>query len=77
MKTKMKQSLVEQAIINRIDTEPWTSVADVARHLGIKRDTIYKWLERKDLPAHKVGRLRKFKISEVDVWVKTGGASRK
>ncbi len=55
--------------------EPWTSVAEVAEHLGIKRDTIYKWLERKKLPAHKVGRLWKFKLSEIDRWVKSGGAA--
>ena len=52
--------------------EPWISVAEVAAHLGIKRDTIYKWLERKKVPAHKVGRLWKFKLSEVDKWVISG-----
>lgn len=55
--------------------EPWISVAEIAAHLGIKRDTVYKWLERKKLPAHKVGRLWKFKLSEVDKWVRAGGAA--
>lgn len=27
------------------------------------------------LPAHRVGRLFRFKISEVDDWVRAGGAS--
>jgi excisionase family DNA binding protein len=34
--------------------------------------TIYKWIERKKLPAHKVGRLWKFMASEVDDWVRAG-----
>ena len=55
--------------------DPWVSVDDVARHLGVAKDTVYRWIERRQLPAHKVGRLWKFKLSEVDDWVRTGGAS--
>lgn len=51
--------------------EPWRSADEIARHLGVKRDTVYKWLERKKLPAHKVGRLWKFKLSEIDQWVRS------
>jgi excisionase family DNA binding protein len=55
-------------------TEPWTSVHDVARHLGVAKDSIYRWIDRRGLPAHRIGRLWKFKISEVDEWVRAGGA---
>lgn len=55
--------------------EQWVSVEEVAKHLNVKTFTIYKWLERKDMPAHKVGRLWRFKISEVDEWVKSGEAA--
>lgn len=54
--------------------EQWVSVDQIAKHLNVKPDTVYKWLERKDMPAHKVGRLWRFKISEVDYWVKSGEA---
>lgn len=54
--------------------EPWVSVEDVARHLGVARDSVYRWIERRGLPAHKIGRLWKFRISEVDEWVRNGGA---
>ncbi len=54
--------------------ERWLSVEEIAEHLGIKKDTVYKWLSEKNIPAHKVGRLWKFKISEIDEWVKTGKA---
>ena len=55
-------------------SEPWVSVDDVAQHLGVAKDTVYRWIETRLLPAHRVGRLWKFKLSEVDEWVRSGGA---
>jgi len=54
--------------------ERWLSVDDVAAYLGIRRGTVYKWVERLDLPARKVGRLLKFRRSEVDAWVERRSA---
>lgn len=54
--------------------EPWVSVDDVAAHLGVARDTVYRWIESSGLPAHRVGRLWKLKLDEVDAWVRDGGA---
>ena len=54
--------------------EPWVSVEDVAKHLGVAKDSIYRWIEHRALPAHKIGRLWKFKLSAVDEWVRAGGA---
>ena len=51
------------------------SVDDVARHLGISKDTVYRWIEARSLPAHKIGRLWKFKLLDVDQWVQAGGAT--
>jgi excisionase family DNA binding protein len=47
---------------------------EVARHLGVVKDTVYRWRERKGLPACRIGRLWKFQLSTVDLWVKEGGA---
>ena len=55
-------------------TEPWVSVEDAAKHLSVAKHSIYRWIEHKALPAHKVGRLWKFKLSEVDAWVRASGA---
>lgn len=54
--------------------EPWLSVEEVAKYLGISKETVYRWLEKKKVPAHRVGKLWKFKPSEVDAWVKSGDA---
>ena len=54
----------------------WLSVDEICTYLGIGRDTIYKWIDKKNLPAHRVGRLWKFKKDEVDDWVRTEGAGK-
>ena len=48
-----------------MNTEPWVTAEQVAQHLGVVKDTVYRWRERKGLPAHKIGRLWKFQLSEV------------
>ena len=53
----------------------WLSVDEIAGHLGIKRDTVYKWISERQMPGHKIGRLWKFNKKEVDGWVRTGGAN--
>jgi len=56
-------------------TEPWVSVDDVAKHLGVAKDSVYRWIETRHLPAHKIGRLWKFKLSEVGEWVRPEGTA--
>ena len=52
----------------------WFSVDEIAAYLGIKRDTVYKWISEKRMPAHRMGRLWKLRREEVDEWVRSGGA---
>lgn len=52
----------------------WLSVDEIGTYLGIKRDTVYKWIGEKAMPAHRIGRLWKFKKLEIDEWVRKGGA---
>ena len=53
----------------------WLSLDEVAAYLGIKPATAYKWIERKKIPAHKVGRLWKFRKEEIDEWMFSGKAA--
>lgn len=55
-------------------TERWLGVEEIATHLGVSKETIYRWLDRERIPAHRIGRLWKFKPSEVDQWIMSGGA---
>jgi excisionase family DNA binding protein len=51
--------------------ERWSSVEEICEHLGVSRDTIYRWIAGRGMPAHRLGRLWKFKLSEVDCWART------
>ena len=53
--------------------ERWYSMNEIAAHLGVSRDTVLSWIENKNMPAHRIGRLWKFKVSEVDEWVRDSG----
>lgn len=56
-------------------SDRWLSVEEIAAHLGVSKDTIYAWIAKKHMPAHRVGRLWKFQQTEIDGWVKAGGAA--
>lgn len=55
--------------------EPWVSTKDIAGHLGVTIETIRNWIRKETIPCHQVGKLWKFKISEVDAWIRSGQAS--
>ena len=54
--------------------ERWLSLKEIAEHLGVSNETVYNWIDGKQMPAHKIGRLWKFKVSEVDKWAISGKA---
>lgn len=54
------------------ELERWLSVDEIAFHLGVSKESIYRWAERGKIPAHKLGRQWKFKASEVDSWIVKG-----
>ena len=56
-------------------SERWLSVEEIAAHLGVSKESVYRWLDADKIPAHRVGRLWRFSKAEVDAWVVRGGAS--
>lgn len=52
----------------------WLSVEEICKYLGVSSDTVYRWIERFNMPAHRMGRLWKFKRDQVDAWIQAGGA---
>lgn len=50
----------------------WSSMREISEYLGVRRETILKWIANRNLPGHQIGKLWKFKTSEVDAWVKSG-----
>ena len=62
--------------MNENTNEKWESIDEAADYLGVKPVTIRDWIRKgKDIPAHKIGKQWKFKLSELDEWVKSGKSS--
>ncbi|MEX2195905.1 MAG: helix-turn-helix domain-containing protein [Thermoleophilaceae bacterium] len=57
--------------------ERWVGVADVAAHLGCKRQRIYDLYRRKcnGIPHRKEGGRLLFRLSEIDRWIESGHAA--
>ena len=56
-------------------TDRWLSVQEIAKYLGISKETVYRWIDKNRIPTHKVGKQWKFKTADIDIWVKSGQAS--
>ena len=55
--------------------EKWVNLEDVAEHLSVSNDTIRLWIKSGKLPFNKAGKRYKFKLSEVDAWLREGRIS--
>ncbi|WP_070089746.1 helix-turn-helix domain-containing protein [Merdimonas faecis] len=60
--------------MEEIMNDKWISIDEAAEYLGIKTVTLRSWIRnsKEGLPAQKIGKQWKFKISELDEWVKSG-----
>ena len=56
------------------NAERWLTVEQIADHLQVSKETIYRWLDKARIPAHRIGRQWRFQATEVDEWVRQGGA---
>ena len=54
------------------EPEKWSSLEEIAEHLGVSKDTIRNWIKKGVSPHRRIGKQYKFKISEVDAWVDSG-----
>ena len=57
-----------------IKPEPWVNTKEIAEHMGVTVETVRKWIRLEKIPCHRIGKLWKFKVSEVDEWVTSGQA---
>lgn len=47
--------------MNEINNDCWIGLEEVANYLGVKKETVRNWIKKTDIPAHKIGKLWKFK----------------
>jgi len=55
--------------------EKYINIDAAAEYLGIKKVTLRNWIKKTDIPAHRIGKLWRFKCSELDAWVKSGNSA--
>ena len=58
------------------EPEKWSSLEEIAEHLGVSKDTIRNWIKKNLIPHHRIGKQFKFRISEVDTWVESGQSAK-
>jgi excisionase family DNA binding protein len=64
--------------MNEQFSDNWISIEEVAEYLGVKPVTVRNWIKKKNgIPAHRIGKLWKFKRSELDGWIKSGKSAMK
>lgn len=54
------------------ENEKWSTIDEIAEHIKVHKDTIRVWIKENKIPAHKIGRQWRFKISEIEDWIKSG-----
>lgn len=64
---------MKETIMN--DMERWLSLEEISKHVGCSKDTIRGWIKKGSIPFHRVGRLYKFRVSEVDAWIESGASA--
>jgi excisionase family DNA binding protein len=50
--------------------ELW-DIGRLSQYLGIKKSTLYAMIERKEVPFYRIGRLARFRPTEIDEWLLT------
>lgn len=55
-----------------VENDKWVNVNDIADYLSVSTDTIRSWIRQEKIPCYKLGKMYKFKLSEIDNWVRSG-----
>ena len=63
-------------IVNKQKDDNYISIDEAAEYLGIKTVTLRNWIKTNNtIPAKKIGKMWKFKRSELDAWINSGNSA--
>ena len=74
----LKQSsvkMIEAKTASKVEepqVEKWVVLEDVMEHLGISRSSVHAFIKKGKIPAYLIRGKYRFKISEIDEWVRAG-----
>ena len=56
-----------------LNDDKWIGIEEAAAYLAVSKDTIRNWIKKNNgIPAHKIGKLWRFKKTELDEWIQSG-----
>src|SRR5215469_4312410 len=53
--------------------ETYMSIEGLAKYLDVAVKTVRKWVLNRDVPFHKVMGVVRFRVSEIERWISSGG----
>jgi excisionase family DNA binding protein len=53
--------------------ETYLTIEEVARHLKLAEQTIRRYVLNREIPYHKIRKVIRFRLSEIETWVDRGG----
>jgi excisionase family DNA binding protein len=57
----------------RVDVETYLDIEGVAKYLGVAEKTVRKWVLNREIPYHKIMKVIRFRVSEIEQWINTSG----
>jgi len=49
----------------------WLNIEEAAKHIGISKSNLYSMAQEKRIPAHRIGKIWRFDVKELDEWIRT------
>ena len=53
--------------------EKYLTIEDLANYLKLAEQTIRRWVLNREIPYHKIKKVIRFRVSEIEKWIDDGG----
>jgi excisionase family DNA binding protein len=57
----------------RAGMETYLDIEGVAKYLNIAEKTVRKWVLNREMPYHKIMKVIRFRVSEIEEWINSSG----
>ena len=53
--------------------ETYLTIDELAEYLKLANQTIRRWILNREIPFHKIKKVIRFRVSEIETWINNGG----